>query len=375
VTRAALDAGSEARAQAPRAEPEPSGSTVASAAPPSVAAGDPSPGCPGEDAGGCPSYARGFARARRLAAAGDLACAIRAWDEALRDRPLDPVARAERGYPRMRAGEDPTTDLEIALGVAKEPGLRAQIWFNLGLYAERADAERARVAFAVAERLGSTAATGKLGARSRCTATWTTRPEADFPVLEGKPAAELRSRCSEGGPCTLETGSLHVHLFREYVEPMDGGRCYHEPMIDTDTPSPHGIDGDFLWVDIGGTTDRSIDGEFAGAPEGVQVDAQGAWSDRPVTDPDAAGACRPDLDAGVALGVVVCAQCFQPAVRAPSPRHRFYFQLSARRPVLELDVTDGDVTATFAGGVATITGAGCEARMPVGGAGDAGGTR
>lgn len=134
----------------------------------------PEPARPSGTAKDCPkySYASGMASGRRLASEKHYADAARAYDEAVRARPFDAQARAERAYVNLLRGEGSADEMELAFALATSDKLQAEIAYNLGLlFDKKGDSESARRAFVRAERLGSRQATKKLGKASRCTVT------------------------------------------------------------------------------------------------------------------------------------------------------------------------------------------------------------
>ena len=113
--------------------------------------------------------------------------AVLAFGNALNAFPNEPRALAERGYAELLAEqlEPAAADLTRARDLGPDRRLTAQIWFNLGLLAEkRSDDAAARDAFARSALLVPTgAAKGKLAARATCGAVVERRADTDKPDL------------------------------------------------------------------------------------------------------------------------------------------------------------------------------------------------
>jgi hypothetical protein len=121
------------------------------------------------------AYAGALKRGRAATVKKDYHSAIAAFDEALAAIPKEPRALAERGYAKLLAGDNygARMDLWAARGRTKDEKLGSQIWWNLGLIAEREkDDSAAHDAFAHAYALHPTlAAKAKLGDAGTCPAT------------------------------------------------------------------------------------------------------------------------------------------------------------------------------------------------------------
>jgi hypothetical protein len=356
---------------------------------------------------------------RAFASKRDWTCARLAFDRAVRARPYDATAYAERGYVRLRAGEVPQAprdrvagDLDYALALTKDPGLLAQIWFNVASAKEaRGDADTARIALAIAEGLGSKAARTKLGnGASRCTATWTSRPQVDSPVARGwaeladargratgtplcedllpapnaaqsareracrgcfygdsAPASERDAgdQCKGPGPWRVNNGYMHFHAFWFFIEPLGADRFYYEDLHDDEAPAPHATANGVLRV---GPAESETERAFVFDGSSAELTADGRWSDEVSDDGDASGACAPDLRAEVAISAedangARAGRPPQPMIVLVRPRKQTYFDVATGRPLLELRVWDREAEATFAAGAATIAGAGCSARV------------
>ena len=216
------------------------------------------------DDGSCPDYEAAMRTGRARTATGDHQGAIEAFTLALRARPADARAWAELGYSAWLTGKDPTQSFIRARSLTHDRNLLAQIWWNTALFRERVgDAEGARLALVLAEANGSKPATGKLGAASRCAATWTTETKNDdhvtlacdwlevlhdsnecvnrFDGIVTNADAKRRAClgcvaldrpgdtdvCTGPGPWTVDEG---FHGDRSIIQPLPGGRMYVGPV-------------------------------------------------------------------------------------------------------------------------------------------------
>ena len=205
----------------------------------------------------CPrfSYEHGMRAARAAVADHRYQDASRAFDEAVRARPYDPQARAERAYARMLGDGGTIEELELARALTREPALLAQILDNEGTYDEDAQQpEQARVAFVRAERYGLTAAKAKLKSASRCTVTaraganplslfetWkdvyaslqgvlcAEKPDADGEDearayacggCSGAGEAWRKGTCEDRAPTFVDTGHMDCSSFTTLIEPI-----------------------------------------------------------------------------------------------------------------------------------------------------------
>jgi hypothetical protein len=122
------------------------------------------------------AYRSALVRGRQATLAKDWATAKGAFTDALRARPNDKRALAERGYAELLAGDssDAQTDLEAAR-FADDKALAAQAWFNLGLLGEQHDggaSDDTLADFWFSNQLHpSTAARAKIAGRSICPVT------------------------------------------------------------------------------------------------------------------------------------------------------------------------------------------------------------
>jgi hypothetical protein len=118
-------------------------------------------------------YQAALGRGRLATQRKDWKTACTAFDEALALMPEDPRAEAERGYARLLSGDlvGANKDLRDAQGHSSDRKLEAQIWFNIGLVAEKSESvEEARTAFARSVALNpTTSAQRKLEGESLCT--------------------------------------------------------------------------------------------------------------------------------------------------------------------------------------------------------------
>lgn len=225
-------------------------------------------GAAGSDAGPCPThdYDGALAKGRSLSASKRWVDAIAAYDEAVRARPYDARARAERARAKLMIATDETAidvtmDLDLARALTRDKALLAQIAHDLGVAFEAAhDKEGARIAFVRAERAGSQPAAKKLGAASRCTvgverqkpdlalqASWrevlaalggacdppdaSTEDEARAFACggcTGRRSPWKRGTCAGGGPWRVETGSLHCSRFGGMIQDLGRGRLLAE---------------------------------------------------------------------------------------------------------------------------------------------------
>lgn len=115
-------------------------------------------------------YLKALTDGRKATKAARYADAIAAFNLALETRPSDPRAFAERGYAAL-LGKDYSSaedDLRRAAQATVDRGLRAQVFYNLGLVRE-ARGEDGTSAFALSNFLRPTAAArNKLGGKENC---------------------------------------------------------------------------------------------------------------------------------------------------------------------------------------------------------------
>jgi hypothetical protein len=115
--------------------------------------------------------------------------AIDAYNEAHQLLPEDAQTMGERGYAKFLAGDltEALIDLSAGAALKGDAKLLAQIWYNIGLVEEaRGNAESARMAFAASVLLSpSKAAEGKLQGKSRCVASTTNPSHPDARVVKG----------------------------------------------------------------------------------------------------------------------------------------------------------------------------------------------
>jgi hypothetical protein len=345
----------------------------------------------------CPDHARALERARARAAAGDLDSALAAYDEAVRARPLDAATRVERARARMSKGLSAEKDIAFARSLTSDRSLLAAAWM---LAAEAAakdgDQEGERIALALAERHGAAEAARKLGAASRCTATWTTDVSDDVPLATSfrelaaaqqlvscdapapRTEAEAKRRVCRGcgnedgcrgkPPWSIATGTMHFHSWSFFVELLRPGLYYFENRADGGGARARRLEGDVLAVDREGGEVMVVDGAFGDGSREVYVTARGFWSDEEPDEGEASDAgapCAPLLAAEVKLSNVLGAGGGAPAIDVRGPMIRTYFDVRLRRPLLRLRTWDDGVRASFARDEASIRGAGCSGEVPL----------
>jgi hypothetical protein len=120
-------------------------------------------------------YKRALGQGRIATSKHDYRAADAAFAEALAARPSDARALGERGYARLLDGrlDEASADLQLAQGRVSDKVLEGQIWYNLGLVAEkRGQAIAARDAFAFSFEANPTlSAKKKLAGKSSCAAS------------------------------------------------------------------------------------------------------------------------------------------------------------------------------------------------------------
>jgi hypothetical protein len=342
-----------------------------------------------------------MAIARRRSLTGDQQGALEAFTEALRAQPLDARAWAELAYAAHLAGRDARGEFHVARSLTRDKTLLAQIWFNTALAEERHGApEAARIALVLAEANGSTAAAQKLGAASRCAATWTTAPKsrADLTFVrtwrealaasgprcsvDPPPTTEADARravctgcldmltpttpdaCTGPGPWTIDLGAWQAHTFGVMVQPLPGGRMFVDPFIDEQggvrlTPAGDALMRETPAYDEGLTTGMSLS-----EPGNPYVTNQDHWSDDAPAEGAGGGTfCPPLLKGEIEPPRARCNQCFWPELPLDQPRQLHYYAPATGRELLRIHVWNGDVKATVRGATATITGGGCQATV------------
>lgn len=400
-----------------------SASTAASPGAPSAPASGPAAalGAPlareNAQGAGCPDPEAAFRRARRASGEGRWQDAIVAFDLAIRARPVQARLRAERGYAYLKSGDAKRArqDFYDALTLTKERRLSAECWYNVAL-AEAAlgDEEATRLAYVLAERHGSKAATVKLGTASRCVATWRVNPPGDVPIARGweelaaarflvncelpsldpaaHPSARTRAcrgcgygnsdeedQCTGEAPWAVASGYMHFHFHTFFVVPLPGDAFFYQNTSDAPGPPKVRVDGDWLVVSDG-YAEGGVGRFFAGGSdllygrfrgEDAFVRSGGGWSDQMENDgtwsPDSGTGCQPDLAGEVELPEAVAAQmCGTPMIpEHPGPALTTWISISQRRAVFELSAYAAGVTVKLRGGTAEIRGGGCTADVPI----------
>lgn len=323
------------------------------------------------------------------------AAAARAFDEAVRARPYDAEARAERAYVRILDGKGSVEELQLARALAVSPVLEGEIAFNEGLfYDKQGDKDDARRAFVEAERFGSKAATRKLGKASRCTVTahagaldlqlvhsWKSVlqvlgseavcPDAPHPATGRAARAYACGGCAawnkpwEKGTCygappwIVQVGYMDCVISWGLIQPLGGGRFY---VTGSQSSQPVGLTRDRRhWVlDTPHKYVQYVEGEFSDGRETAYHQGRG-WDDRlapgdcpederHVADMPMSMTCDPSLIATYRDG-----------------DDRAYYD-STGRPLATVHLRDGDaqrVKIRFRGKRLTITGGGCHLVVPL----------
>ncbi len=144
---------------------------------------------PTEQADQAAKHKAAFARARGAVKTKDYKTAIQAYTEARQLLPEDAQTLGERGYTKWLAGDTMGAefDLDGATILEGDAKVLAQIWYNLGLaYDGRKQAELARMAYAASVSLSpSKAALEKLAGKSKCAASMTSSAHPDARVVKG----------------------------------------------------------------------------------------------------------------------------------------------------------------------------------------------
>ncbi len=412
---------------APPRAPVPSASAA-------VAAPTVTPACPTApvDEHECLAFAPALALARSLATSKDLVCAGKVFDAIVADRPGNPRVLAERAYVRFLAGSNDLDEFDLALALVRweapdARSLAAAIWFNkAAVYRRRGDADLARIALVLAERLGSTAATTELGTASRCTATWGGLPTEPAPIAKGW--HDLALRRFAWGKCDSEEPPAGAAASKKYacrgcvvredmgeppdaspppdpygdvcqgasgrfslddctgwdgpwdsfdVEYLPGGRFYYEiTPIEGRMTLSHRVEAGVLMVETSEPKGGEVPGSdaFAGrandAAWGIQRDEDAGppcESGSDLVFQPRSGACSNHaVGPGWGGGSIALYATF-------SPHRRAYYDLATRKPLFQITVWDGDppglprkndVVVTFDRSNVTVAGLGCFAVVP-----------
>jgi hypothetical protein len=366
---------------------------------------------------GCPDYAKSMQAGRAATLSKRFDAAFEAFDDAVRAKPVDARARSERGYAYLLAGQADraSADFYDAIALTKDRALLAQIWFNQGTALAK-DADASRIAFVIAEGLGSKAATAKLGSASRCTAVFSTAKDGDAPIAKGwdelaheraivncttpaLEAADATARtlacrgCGYGskdegdacdddkGPWIVPSGYMHFHTHTFFIAPLGGGSFFYENEIDAPGAPAYRVEngllalegsyatGDTLLFHSGGSD--LVYGKFATNGDDPFVTTGGGWSDEMDFEgtwkTDSGTGCAPDMHAEVELGSANAAQMAgTPMIPSRTgPRITTWFDIATRKSVFTLTVYEGPVTATIDRRVAHVHGGACDRDVPL----------
>lgn len=340
-------------------------------------------------ASACPQATTALATARRFTLDKNYPAASDAFDDAIRAKPADAHIRAERGYAKFLAGDITAAknDWLTALTLTKDESLIAQIDFNFGeTFEKTGDAEAARVAFAAAERHGSTVAKARLGSRSHCPVSWKVGGDtahlahgwgalaAGRSCLASKDttrAPRARACVSCANPTRdLCTGSAWIidddfslgRVQSLVVAPLGSDWFIYEFQIgDTNALDVHVKDGLASWREV--TSTDSVLGEYHGSQLDVPgtstvLTSEDRWSDEP-----AGSTCKPDLTADVHLDRFERTNAVMNGDLNFAVTH--WYALATGRAVFTMTVYAGDVTATVESHIVHITGIGCDETIAI----------
>jgi hypothetical protein len=336
-------------------------------------------------------------RGRKLATEKRYLEAAAAFNEAVRARPYDARPRAERAYVRILGGGSPVDEIELARALTRDPALLAQISYNQGLALERrkGEHEAARRAWVRAERLGSKAASQKLGAESRCTVTQadggpltirrgyrelfkelqsgsTCHPvqvrsesEAKSYACGGCPGYDQdwqTGDCKDDGPWTVQTGYMHCGVFAQTVQPLGKNRFAVLPAWTQDPPLDQ--QGNY-WHQVSGERySEWIYGYFEGNDGGPIYRVGEGWGDESAEE---GPPCLADETHDTDLESMSGCQSSEGAVNATGETHEFYSDNGAFVGAVHLTVEDvGKVTVAIDKAGITVRGNGCDLSIPLG---------
>ncbi len=318
------------------------------------------------------AYAAGLKEGRTATVAKKYDDAVAAFNKAIEALPGDARALSERGYAKYLAGKLDAAEVDFrqAEAATKDAKLLASIYFNHGLVAEkRSLPEAARAAFAKSEQLRSTpAASKKLAGASACGAAISTEASALVEATGYLGVYKvLQSSHSEAQALASEDEAKTALCAR-----VPDGKCgevvsFGDDMYDYFAIFPGEKPGTFLvsTLNLGSHYDMPCGGEesiktkvvdgktvvtFSATP-GMRIpvceakDGSIEPCDETNSDRPASSACG-SSDEGVSVLVVDLAQ---KKVRASA------------------SFTQGDgaraIKGDFAGGLFTVTGAGCDAKI------------
>jgi hypothetical protein len=367
----------------------------------SVAASAPTASAPSESEGraACPQYEQGMAKGRTLTKAGRYQEAIQAFDRAVRARPVDARARAERGFAYLTSGatERSISDFDDARVLTQDRGLLSQIYLNLATASQKLNAPEAeRLALVLALRRGSREARARLGERSICPAVWHAQLGKVGPIarnfmdmVEPRPVVgcdyhaekvhtEAQARkyvchgcapggeddgdqCSGPGPWTIDSGYMNFHPFQFFIAPLPGGQFFFSDREDTPyhLEAGHLVTGSYhdefpLRIRSGSGL---IGGRFSSpADADAEINEHLRWSDE--DDKNSICDLRPD---GVEL------EDFRgtPTLPGMAPSEHSAYSLRTRHERFTLAVYDGSVSFTIEADRARVRGEGCDAEIPL----------
>ncbi|WP_394841056.1 hypothetical protein LZC95_28770 [Pendulispora brunnea] len=330
----------------------------------------------------CIDYAAAMAQGRAATREKRYDDAIRAFRSAVRRRPFDAAAWAEQGYAELLGGYDAHATLAFAKTRTKKAALLSAIWFNdAEAYAREGNGEWARIHYAVAASHGNQAAAAKLGAQSRCTATWDTNvpslkvQKGWVQVLQAMPetmcagkrepkttekearkeacrdcgsgagaSLEESDNCEGKGPWRISNGYMNCHVFSLSIQPLGGN---HFTVLDEGEPSLTPTSAGWKSVSDGGGAEFSPHSEW---PRDETEHAE--------CPPDDA---KPEVEPGEP-SAPVCGEAGEPTAVAFVPSVQRYYD-KAGKGRIEVTIWAGSPQVTIAGNTATIQGAGCQEKV------------
>ena len=332
----------------------------------------------------CLTYEVAMARGRAATKDKRYARAIRAFVLAIRRRPFDASAWAERGYAELLAGRNASDSLTIARSRTKRPALLSAIWFNSAENAARQSRDdEVRIFYAIAASYGNRVAATKLGTQSRCTAAWDFRAES-LQVSKGwtgalhampeSMCAEQRAykdneaaahkeacrgcngigamldhenHCTGAEPWSVPNGFMGGRSFSVDIQPLGGNRFF---VTTGDTPAPtktsDGWSATYTEPDIEYSPRKEWPGSFE---EGAEC---------PVDD------VKPELEPDVPSSPV-SGEAGDEIAAGHGPETTKYYDKSGKARI-EVTAWQGKPEVTFVGNTAKIRGAGCDATVPLG---------
>jgi Flp pilus assembly protein TadD len=311
-------------------------------------------------------YVRALGQGRAATTKHDYKAAEAAFDEALKQRPDDARAFAERGYARMldERYDDAFKDLDHARAHVADRALQGQIWFNLGLIAEKRGRDvEARNAFAFSlEAHPSSAASKKLAGKSTCPAS-VVAIDAPLPTLPSwqavykdlqrddpmpKDAAAIKQALSIEA-CNLGCGAMGAESADDVswnlLWEMPNGKLAIERDVDRGYPNRCSTGPTFTGKDAGRYLWVSV--ENAGLVGGMCGECVAA-------------------DDGTVTGCQWCCQ------NGPWRRRDYFIDKNAARLVLTVEQAEAEstgtpkqATITFENDTLTLKGNGCDWSIPL----------